>query len=181
MQTDRLAIDGGTPAVTRRLPLGKGIDRIGDAEVAAVTDVLRDRSLFRYHSSRTPARVDAFESAVCDAFGCRYALAVSSGTAALRVALAALGVGPGDEVIVPAFTFIATVSAVVTLGADVVFAEVDDTLTLDPGDLETKVSERTAAIVPVHLENVAATWTRSRSSRRVTMCPSSRTPRRRSA
>jgi 8-amino-3,8-dideoxy-alpha-D-manno-octulosonate transaminase len=155
VQTDRLAIDGGTPAVTRRLPLGKGIDRLGDAEIDAVTEVLRDRSLFRYHSSRTPARVDAFESAVCAAFGCRYALAVSSGTAALRVALAALGVGPGDEVIVPAFTFIATVSAVVTMGADVVFAEVDNTLTLDPGDLATKVSERTAAIVPVHLENVA--------------------------
>ncbi len=156
MQTDRLAIDGGTPAVTRRLPLGKGIDQLGDAEVDAVTAVLRDRSLFRYHSSRTPARVDAFESAVCDAFGCRYALAVSSGTAALRVALAALGVGPGDEVIVPAFTFIATVSAVVTMGADVVFAEVDETLTLDPADVAAKVSERTAAIVPVHLENVAA-------------------------
>ena len=92
---------------------------------------------------------------MCDAFGCRYALAVSSGTAALRVALAALGVGPGDEVIVPAFTFIATVSAVVTMGADVVFAEVDDTLTLDPADVAAKVSERTAAIVPVHLENVA--------------------------
>ena len=156
MRTDRLAIDGGEPAVTRRLPLGKGIDLIGDDEIDAVTAVLRDRSLFRYHSSRTPARVDAFESAVCDAFGCRYALAVSSGTAALRAALAALGCRPGDEVIVPAFTFIATVSAVVTIGAEPVFAEVDDTLTLDPSTSTQGHSERTAAIVPVHLENVAA-------------------------
>ena len=75
MQTDRLAIDGGTPAVTRRLPLGKGIDQLGDAEIDAVTAVLRDRSLFPYHSSRTPARVDAIEKAVLDAFGLRYPLA----------------------------------------------------------------------------------------------------------
>jgi dTDP-4-amino-4,6-dideoxygalactose transaminase len=155
VRTDRLAIDGGLPAVTRPLPLGKGIDRIGEEEVAAVTAVLRDRSLFRYHSSRTPARVDAFESAVCEMLGCRYALAVTSGTAALRTALVALGVEPGDEVIVPAFTFIATVSAVVSVGAVAVFAEVDDTLTLDPLDADARVTHRTKAIVPVHLENVA--------------------------
>ena len=155
MRTDRLAIDGGTPAVTRPLPLGKGIDLIGDAEIAAVTEVLRDRSLFRYHSLRTPRRVEAFEAALCDAFGCRHALATASGTAALRAGLAALGVGWGAEVIVPAFTFIATVSAVVAMGAEPVFGEVDDTLTLDSADVEAKVTDRTAAVVPVHLENVA--------------------------
>jgi 8-amino-3,8-dideoxy-alpha-D-manno-octulosonate transaminase len=154
VQTDQLALDGGAPACTRPIRLGRGIDFFGDAEIAAVTAVLRDRSLFRYHSPRTPARVDAFESALCRSFGSRFALAVSSGTAALRCALVALGVGPGDEVVVPAFTFIATVSAVVTLGAEVVFAEVDDTLTLDPDDVAAKLSPRTAAIVPVHLENV---------------------------
>jgi 8-amino-3,8-dideoxy-alpha-D-manno-octulosonate transaminase len=155
VRIDQLAIEGGPPAVARRLPLGKGIDELGDDEIAAVTAVLRDRSLFRYHSSRTPLRVDAFESAVCDAFGCRFALGVSSGTAALRAALAALGVGPGAEVIVPAFTFIATVSAVVSLGAQAVFAEVDHTLTLDPADVAAKLTDRTAVVVPVHLENVA--------------------------
>jgi dTDP-4-amino-4,6-dideoxygalactose transaminase len=155
VRTARLAIDGGSPAVLRPLALGKGIDQLGDEEIAAVTAVLRDRSLFRYHSARTPARVDAFEAAVCDAFGCRFALATSSGTAALRAALASLGVEPGDEVIVPAFTFIATVSAVVASGAVPVFAEVDDTLTMDPADVEAKVTARTRVIVPVHLENVA--------------------------
>jgi 8-amino-3,8-dideoxy-alpha-D-manno-octulosonate transaminase len=155
VQTDRLAIDGGSPVCTRRFSLGRGIDLLGEDEIASVTNVLRDRSLFRYHSSRTASRVDAFESALCEAFGCRFALAVSSGTAALRTGLAALDIGPGDEVIVPAFTFIATVSAVVATGADAVFAEVDDTLMLDPADVEAKVSERTAAIVPIHLENVA--------------------------
>jgi 8-amino-3,8-dideoxy-alpha-D-manno-octulosonate transaminase len=154
VRTDQLALDGGPPAVTRRLPLGKGIDLLGDEEVAAVTDVLRDRSLFRYHSTRTPLRVDAFETAVCEAFGCRYALAVANGTAALRAALVALGVGRDDEVVVPAFTFIATVSAVVTVGARVVFAEVDDSLTLDPTDVAAKITDRTTAVVPVHLENV---------------------------
>jgi 8-amino-3,8-dideoxy-alpha-D-manno-octulosonate transaminase len=155
VQTDRLAIDGGAPVCTRRLPLGKGIDLLGEQEIASVTEVLREQSLFRYHSARTASRVDAFESALCEAFGCRYALTVSSGTAALRTSLAALGVGPGDEVIVPAFTFIATVSAVVAIGADAVFAEVDDSLTLDPEDVTDKVSECTAAVIPVHLENVA--------------------------
>jgi dTDP-4-amino-4,6-dideoxygalactose transaminase len=156
VRTDRLAIDGGTPAVTRRLPLGKGVDLIGEEEIDAVTSVLRDRSLFRYHSSRTRARVDAFESSVCEMFGCEYALGVTSGTGALRTALVALGVGPGDEVVVPAFTFIATVSAVVAVGATAVFAEVDDTLTLDPHDTQHKITPRTKAIVPVHLENVAS-------------------------
>jgi 8-amino-3,8-dideoxy-alpha-D-manno-octulosonate transaminase len=155
VRTDRPAIDGGPRSVTRRLPLGKGIDVLGDEEIAAVVAVLRDRSLFRYHSSRTPARVDAFETAVCAELGCTFALAVSSGTAALRTALVALDVGPGDEVVVPAFTFIATVSAVVAVGATAVFAEVDDSLTLDPRDFEARITTRTKAVVPVHLENVA--------------------------
>src|SRR4029079_10884390 len=76
--------------------------------------------------------------------------------AALRCALAALGIGCGDEVIVPAFTFIATISAVVSVGAVPVCAEVDDTLTLDPDDVAARLTERTRAIVPVHLENAAA-------------------------
>ena len=86
---------------------------------------------------------------------CRYAVAVANGTAALRCALAALGVGCGDEVIMPAFTFVATVNAVVTAGAVPVFAEIDDTLGLDPSDLDAQITDRTAAIIVVHLENVA--------------------------
>ncbi len=155
MLTDRLAIDGGTPVRRGFPPLGKGVDLIGDEEVDAVVAVLRDRTLFRYHGSRTPARVAGLEAAACDAFGCGYALATANGTAALRCALAALGVGCGDEVIVPAFTFIATVGAVVNAGAVPVFAEVDDSLTIDVDDVARKIGPRTAAVVPVHLENVA--------------------------
>ena len=136
-------------------PLGKGVDLIGDEEIDAVVAVLRDRSLFRYHSSRTPDRVAAFEAAACEVFGCAHTLATASGTAALRTALAALGVGCGDEVIVPSFTFIATVGAVVNAGAVPVFAEIDDTLTIDPADVAAKITARTAAIMPVHLENAA--------------------------
>ena len=97
-----------------------------------------------------------FERAACRVLGSTFGVAVANGTAALRCALAALGVGPGDEVIVPAFTFIATVNAVVAAGAVPVFAEVDDTLGLDPADLERHINERTAAVIVVHLENVAA-------------------------
>jgi dTDP-4-amino-4,6-dideoxygalactose transaminase len=155
MRTDLLAIDGGTPVRHGFPPLGKGVDLIGEEEIDAVVAVMRDRTLFRYHSTRTPARVAALEAATCDAFGCNYALATASGTSALRCALAALGVGCGDEVIVPAFTFIATVGAVVNAGAVPVFAEVDDSLTLDIDDVARKIGSRTTAVVPVHLENVA--------------------------
>src|SRR4051812_7808826 len=155
MLTDRLAIDGGTPVRRGFPPLGKGGDLIGDDEIDAAVAVLRDRALFRYRSARTPARVAAFEAAACEAFDSRYALATANGTAAPRCGLAALGVGCGDEVIVPAFTFIATVAAVVSVGAVPVFAEVDDSLTLDANDVVAKIGPRTVAVIPVHLENVA--------------------------
>ena len=83
VRTDTLALDGGEPACARRPPLGKGIDALGEEEIAAVTAVLRGRTLFRY--GRHESRVAALEAAVSEAFGCRYVLATSSGTAALRV------------------------------------------------------------------------------------------------
>lgn len=153
---DRLALDGGTPVRTAMPPLGKGMAVLGDEEREAVLEVLESRSLFRYYGPNLLGKVAGLESAVCERFGCRHAVALSSGTAALRCALAALGVGCGDEVIVPAFTFIATVNAVVVTGAVPVFAEVDDTLNLDPADVVAKVTDRTRAIIAVHLENVPA-------------------------
>src|SRR5207244_13344633 len=95
------------------------------------------------------------DRATCEVLGCEYAIAVANGTAALRTALAALGVGCGDEVIVPAFTFVATVNAVVAVGAVPVFAEVDDSLGIDPADIEAQTTDRTAAVIAVHLENIA--------------------------
>jgi 8-amino-3,8-dideoxy-alpha-D-manno-octulosonate transaminase len=136
--------------------LAKGIGLLSDEELAAVTEVIESHLLFRYDAPIESSRVHAFERGLQERLGVGRAVGVSSGTAALRVALAALGVGCGDEVIVPAFTFIATVNAVVTAGAVPVFCEVDDTLTMDPADLAAKITPRTAAIMPVHLENVAA-------------------------
>ena len=95
-------------------------------------------------------RVEAFESAVCDYVGVSHGVAVNSGTAALHCALHALGVGPGDEVIVPTLTFLATANVVVHQGATPVFADVDaGTLLIDPASVEALVSERTVAVVAV--------------------------------
>lgn len=126
---------------------------LGDEEYKAVLEVLESRSLFRYYGPDLRNKVDRFEQEAAARLGSRYAVAVSSGTAALRVALAALGVGCGDEVVVPAFTFIASVNAVVSMGAVPVFAEIDETLGLDPTALGGQLSERTAAVMAVHLEN----------------------------
>src|SRR5437764_14236328 len=152
---DRLAIDGGTPVRREPLVPGKGLAVFGDEERKAALEVLDSRSLFRYYGPDLGHRVEALERAACRLLGSTYAVATSSGTAAIRAGLAALGVGCGDEVIVPAFTFIATVNAVVAAGAVPVFAEIDDSLGLDPTDLEAQITDRTAAIVAVHLENVA--------------------------
>jgi 8-amino-3,8-dideoxy-alpha-D-manno-octulosonate transaminase len=153
--TEQLAVDGGTPIRSSFPPLGKGITLFGEEEKAAVLEVLESRSLFRYYGPKLLEKVAAFEAASKELLGAPYAVATSSGTAAIRAALAALGVGCGDEVIVPALTFIASVNAVVVAGAVPVFAEIDDTLGLDPRDLEAKITERTAAILPVHLDNGA--------------------------
>jgi 8-amino-3,8-dideoxy-alpha-D-manno-octulosonate transaminase len=150
-----LAIDGGTPVRQSFPPLGKGVSLLGDEERAAVLEVLDSRSLFRYYGAGLLRKVEAFEAASCEVLGSTHAVATSSGTAALRCALAALGVGCGDEVILPALTFIASVNAVVTMGAVPIFAEIDDTLGLDPADVEAKISPRTTAIMPVHLDNGA--------------------------
>lgn len=152
---EKLAVDGGSPVRSAPLPLGRGIALLSDEERAEVLEVLESRSLFRYYGPDLKRKVEGFEDAICEAFGTKHAVATSSGTAGLRTALAALGVGCGDEVIVPAFTFIATVNAVVASGAVPIFAEIDDTLNLDPADLDSKVTPRTAAVMPVHLENAA--------------------------
>ena len=94
----------------------------------------------------------AFETEFASAVGSPFCLGVDSGTSALELALEAVGVGPGDEVIVPSFTFIATATAVSVLGATPVFADVDDeTLTLDPRSVEKLITPETKAMIPVHL------------------------------
>jgi dTDP-4-amino-4,6-dideoxygalactose transaminase len=94
----------------------------------------------------------AFDAEFAAALGVKHCLGVDSGTSALELALEALGVGPGDEVILPSFTFIATATAVSVLGAVPVFADVDETtLTLDPRSVERLITKKTKALIPVHL------------------------------
>jgi 8-amino-3,8-dideoxy-alpha-D-manno-octulosonate transaminase len=150
----RLALDGGVPVRAAPLDYQRGVTQIGAEERQAVLEVLESRSLFRYYGPDLRHKVEGLERGVVQQLGVPYALATSSGTGALRAALAALGVGPGDEVVVPALTFIASANAVVTSGAVPVFADVDDSLGMDPASLRSVLSPRTAAIMPVHLENV---------------------------
>ena len=155
MDDSRLAIDGGTPVVSEPLPTGvSGPSVIGDEEIAAVTEVLRSQDLFRYSKAKSEAA--RFEEEVAERLGVEYALMVNSGTSALISALTGVGVGPGDEVIVPGYTYIATAAAVMATGAVPVIAEIDESLGLDPQDLERKITPHTRAVVPVHMRGVPA-------------------------
>lgn len=153
-----LAIHGGVPAKQRpdppTYPGGMAVD---EAEEAAVLEVLRSKRLFRYYGpGDTPSKVAELESSFAAKKGVKYAQAVTSGTAALICSLRALGVGPGDEVIVPAYTWIASATAVLATGAAPVIAEVDETLLLDPVDLEAKITPYTKAVIVVHMRGAPA-------------------------
>ena len=152
MDHGRLAIDGGEPLIADPIPTGvSGPSVFGDDEVAAAAEVLREQSLFRY---RDGSQCNLFEDEVAAFLGVRHALIVNSGTSALICALKALGIGPGDEVIVPGYTYMATPCAVVAAGAVPVIAEIDESLGLDPSDVERRITRHTRAIVPVHMRGV---------------------------
>jgi dTDP-4-amino-4,6-dideoxygalactose transaminase len=133
---------------------GPGFYWIGKEEEKEILDVIRSKHLFRYGDEKDPNfrhKVKNLEKEICGRFGINHALAVSSGTAALVVAIAASGIGPGDEVIVPGYTFIASMSSVVANSAVPVLAEVDKSLTLDPEDVENRITPYTRAILAVHM------------------------------
>src|SRR5690349_17794989 len=126
---------------------------IGQEEINAVSDVISKRQLFRYRGGEG-GKVDQFEKKMAQTLGTEYFLALTSGTAALTCALVGIEVGPGDEVIIPAYTFMATALAVLATGAIPVVAEVDESLTIDPNDVAKKISPRTKAIIPVHMNGL---------------------------
>lgn len=133
---------------------GPGFDLIGEQEIEQVMNVLRGGWIYRYGQDDNPhfrAQVWNFEQAVAELARVKYAVAVNSGSTALWLALLALGIGAGDEVIVPGFTFIASISSIAYAGAIPVLAEIDRTFNLDPRDAEQKITPRTRAIMPVHL------------------------------
>jgi 8-amino-3,8-dideoxy-alpha-D-manno-octulosonate transaminase len=146
-------IQGGTPL----RPGFIGTQFYDAEEERELIDVVRDRSPFRWYGpgGKPPAKVLSFEMEFARRMGVRYALAVTSGTAALQVALAALEIGPGDEVILPAWTWHSCYSAIVLAGALPVFAEIDEAFGLDPADVEAKITPRTRAVLAVHLIGAA--------------------------
>jgi dTDP-4-amino-4,6-dideoxygalactose transaminase len=134
-----------------------GASLIDEEEEAAVRAVVRSRRLFRFYGlGESESQVARLEAAFAAEVGVPHALGVHSGTAALCTALAAAGIGPGDEVVVPAYTWVATAAAVALVGATPVLAEIDDSLTLAPDDLARRIGARTRAVVPVHMRGGAA-------------------------
>jgi dTDP-4-amino-4,6-dideoxygalactose transaminase len=134
---------------------GPGVELIGDEEIAEVLEVLRSRYLSRYGPSDDPAfgaKVRRFEHELATLAGVRHGLGLAGGgSAAIWLALLGLGIGPGDEVIVPGFTFVASISAIVYARAVPVLAEIDETFNLDPVDVEARITPRTKAILVVHM------------------------------
>ena len=140
LKARQLALHGGAPVRRELLPYGH--HDITDDDVAAVVRALRSEWL------TTGPAIAEFETAIARAIGVDHAVAVNSGTAALHAAMFAIGIGPGDEVIVPPITFAATANAVVYQGGTPVFADVDpETLLVDPAQAAAKITPRTRAIV----------------------------------
>jgi dTDP-4-amino-4,6-dideoxygalactose transaminase len=158
---NQLALFGGKPTRREAFPSWPIFDR---NEEKALMDVLHSGRWWSgtqaYHDSSgidAPSRAAAFESQFSAFHGSTFGLACASGTAALEIALKAAGVGPGDEVIVPPYTFLATASAPLLLGAIPVFCDIEaDTLNLDPNKVEDAITPHTKAIIPVHFAGLGA-------------------------
>lgn len=136
-----------------------GIETVGSREEELVLDVIRKKKIFRYafnDKEVVDSYVYRFEKMFREFIGAGYSLAVSSGTAALRTALAALGIKAGDEIIVPAYTFVATLEAVIESGARPVLVEIDDSFNINPAQIERAITTKTRAIMPVHMMGSAA-------------------------
>jgi len=148
----QLAIHGGSPVRTQPLPLEfPGVHYMDEEEIEAANRVLKARSPFRYYGIEPLGEVEEFEKEFAAHLGVPYAVAVSSGTGALHTALSALGVGPGQEVIVPAYMWVSVVAAVVNLGAIPVLADIDETFGIDPELLPQHITPRARGIIAVHM------------------------------
>jgi dTDP-4-amino-4,6-dideoxygalactose transaminase len=123
---------------------------IGQPEINAVKRVIKRGSFFRYGGAETAG----FEREWTELTGAKYVCAVTSGTAALITSLKAMGIGPGDSVLVPGYTFISTALAVTAVGASPIYTDLDDRLAICPKDIESKIDRHTAGIIPVHMMGV---------------------------
>ena len=133
---------------------GPGSYVFGAEEKKELMDVIENASLFRYGTPGVDGfqgKVATFEKEIAEQLGHKYVVATSSGTGSLMCCLAALGIGMGDEVIVPGYTFIASISTIAMMNAVPVLAEIDDSLTIDPTKIEALITPKTKAIMPVHM------------------------------
>ena len=131
-----------------------GFEFFGDEERKEVNDVLETGILMRYGFDGPRKGIwksVELEKEICKVFGSKYAQLTSSGTSALTTAMAALGIGVGDEVIMPAFTFVASFEAVLSVGAVPVLVDVDETLTLNPQAVLNAITRKTKCVMPVHM------------------------------
>ena len=151
-----LAVDGGTPVRATRLRANfPGPLYYDEEERRELLEVLDRRAPFRWYGvgpkGGDPDKCNQFEKEFAAHTGTKYCVAVTSGTAALITAVAALDVGPGDEVILPSWTWHSCYDAVIVAGATPVFAEIDDSAGIDPTDIERHITPRTKVIMPVHI------------------------------
>ena len=152
-----LAVEGGHPV--RSTPLTtdyEGANFIGDEEKRELDEAIETRSLFRFYGFTPPQKARTFEEEFQKFMGVKYALGVTSGTAALHVAINALGVGPGDEVILPAETWHSDYNVIIMTGALPVFCEINESFAMDPEDLKRKITPHTKVIIPSHLSGTVA-------------------------
>lgn len=151
------AAEAAPPIRREPLPLEfPGLHYFDEQEIEAVVRVIKRRSPFRYYGIHAPGEVAAFEAEFADFLGVGHALGVNSGTSALQVALSALAVGPGQEVIIPAYMWASVAGAVVNQGAIPILADIDDTFCLDPRDVAARITPRTSGIVAVHMSGAPA-------------------------
>ena len=149
---EKLAVSGGAPVRATALKADFwGTQYYDEKEQQQLMDVLSTRRPFRWYGpgGEPPAKVAGFEKEFAARMQTRYALGVTSGTAALQCAMAALQIGPGDEVILPAWTWHSCFNAIVLAGALPVFAEIDESFNIDPADIESKITPQTKAIMAV--------------------------------
>ena len=133
---------------------GPGSYVLGAEEKKELLDVIDNGALFRYGTLGVDGfqgKVATFEKEMAEQLGHKYVVATNAGTSSLMACLAALGIGMGDEVIVPGYTFIASISTIVMMNAIPVLAEIDDSLTIDPDKIEALITPKTKAIMPVHM------------------------------
>ncbi len=147
-----LAIDGGIPVRIKPLPEeSPGIHYYDSEEREAVLDVLTNRSPFRFYGPHVTNKCQVLEEEICSKYNIKHSLCVNSGTAAIYIALAALEIGPGDEVLLPGYLWTSCINAIITLGAIPRLVDIDDTFTMCPEDLEKKINKHSKVVLYINM------------------------------